>query len=326
MIITLTLNPGLDRTLTVPRIRFGDVLRATRTRLDWGGKGLNVSRALRAMGMDSLAMGLVGGATGRMLEFGLAELGIAADMVQIVGETRTNFVVTASGADQHIKVNEAGPTVGPQELEALLDRIRQRARSGDVWILSGSLPPGAPPDIYAQLIGLVHGAGAKAFLDTSGEPLRLGCTARPFLVKPNAVEAELMTGQHIESNADALDAAGFFLEQGVELVALSLGAAGLLLMSRQSAVRAFPPEVRVRTPVGAGDALLAGITWALEQSLPLEEAARWGVAAGTATAMSEGVHVGSFSEVEALYQRTIAETGWSAKAPSVRLDPSFRRK
>jgi 1-phosphofructokinase family hexose kinase len=290
--------------LTVPRILLDEVLRASKTRLDWGGKGFNVSRALMDLGVDSLAMGLVGGATGRMLERGLTELGIASDLVQIVGETRTNVVVTDANAQQHIKVNEAGPVVQPQELDALLDRVRDRTHPGDVWILSGSLPPGAPPDIYAQLIELVRRSGARTCLDTSGEPLRLGCAARPYLVKPNALEAEEMTRWAIESDADALEAAGFFLEQGIELVALSLGAGGLLLASRREVVRVIPPEVQVRNAVGAGDALLAGIVSAFEQGLSLKEVARWGVAVGTAAAMHEGVAVGSLDEVERLYPYT----------------------
>lgn len=317
MVITLTLNPGLDRTLTVPRILFDEVLRASSTRLDWGGKGFNVSRALKALGVDSLAMGLVGGATGQILERGLANLGIATDLVRIVGETRTNLVVTDAGAEHHIKVNEPGPTVEPREMEALLDRVRERAGPGDIWILSGSLPPGAPPDTYALLIKLVQGAGGRAFLDTSGEPLRLGCAARPYLVKPNATEAGEMVGQTIGSKADALKAKEFLLKQGIELVALSLGADGLLLASDQKTVWAIPPQTQVRNAVGAGDALLAGITWALQRELSLEEIARWGVAAGTATAMGEGVSVGSLAEVEALYKATYANSGPRAVGPAV---------
>ena len=309
MIITLTLNPGLDRTLTVPRILLDEVLRATKTQLDWGGKGFNVSRALMALGMDSLAMGLAGGATGQMLERGLGDLGIATDLLQIAGETRTNIVVTDAGAKRHIKVNEPGPAVQQEELAALLDRVREQVRSRDLWVLSGSLPPGVPPTIYAQLIDIIHGGGAIAFLDTSGEPLRLGCAARPFLIKPNVAEAEEMVGKAIESDTDALQAAAFFLEQGAELVALSLGAGGLLLSSGQKAIRAIPPQVQARNSVGAGDALLAGITWALERGLPLEEVARWGVAAGTAAAMGEGVGVGSYAEVQGLYKVTSVQSG-----------------
>ncbi|MFQ5809953.1 MAG: 1-phosphofructokinase [Armatimonadota bacterium] len=302
-IVTVTPNPGLDRTLTVPRIIFNQMMRATAVRLDWGGKGFNVSRALQALGVESVAMGFIGGATGQMLERGLSDMGIATDFVPIAGETRTNTVITDAGAERYVKVNEPGPTVGAEELATFLDRARQRVRAGDIWVLCGSLPPGVPPDFYAQLIALVQERGAKALLDTSGEPLRLGCAASLYLVKPNVGEAEEVTGQQIQSDADLLRAADFFLGQEIKLVALSLGADGLLLASKERAVWAGPPSVGVRNPVGAGDALLAGVAWALGRGLSLEETARWGVAAGTAAAMREGVSVGTRAEVGAMSER-----------------------
>ena len=307
MIVTVTLNPALDRTLTVPTIQFNQMMRATASRLDWGGKGFNVSRALQALGIDSVAMGLVGGATGQMLERGLNSTGIATDLTHIEGETRTNVVISDAAGERYVKVNEAGPTVCREEVAAFLGRVREKVRPGDLWILSGGLPPGVPPDFYARLIVLVQGQGARALLDTSGEPLRLGCAAGPYLVKPNIVEAEEMTGRKIGSDADALGATAFFLRQGGELVALSLAAEGLLLASKQRAVWARPPRVRIRNPVGAGDALLAGLVWALAHGLPLEEMARWGVATGTAAAMHEGVGVGTRAEVEALYEQIRVE-------------------
>ncbi len=300
MVVTVTLNPALDRTLTVPRITFGEMARAAAVRLDLGGKGFNVSRALRALGAESVAMGFVGGATGRLLERGLADLGIATDFVHVAGETRTNVVV--ADAERYIKVNEAGPTVRAEEVAAFLDRVRGRVAPGDIWVLSGSLPPGVPPNLYARLIDAVQAGGARALLDTSGEPLRLGCEAAPHLVKPNLAEAQEATGRAIAYDGGTLDAAGFFLRQGVELVALSLDADGLLLASAQGAILARPPRVRVCNPVGAGDALLAGIAWALERGGPLEEMARWGVACGTASAAREGVGVIVRAEVEALYE------------------------
>ena len=302
-IVTVTPNPGLDRTLTVPHIIFNEMMRATSVRLDWGGKGFNVSRALQALGVESVAMGFIGGATGQMLERGLGAMGIATDFVSITGETRTNTVITEAGAERYVKVNEPGPTVGVEELATFLDRARDYVCPADIWVLCGSLPPGVPPDFYAQLIALVQERGARALLDTSGEPLRLGCAASPYLVKPNVIEAEEVIGQQIQSDADLLRAADFFLRQGIERVALSLGADGLLLACQERAVWARPPRVPVMNPVGAGDALLAGIAWALQRQLPLEETARWGVAAGTAAAMREGVSVGTCAEVEALYRQ-----------------------
>jgi 1-phosphofructokinase family hexose kinase len=301
VIVTVTLNPALDRTLTVERITFDETIRATSSRLDWGGKGFNVSRALQALGAESVAMGLVGGSVGQRLERGLNALGIATDFVTVAGATRTNTVIVEGGMGRYVKVNEAGPTVQAEELAAFLDRARSRVRPGDIWVLSGSLPPGAPPDFYARLVALVQEQGARVLLDSSGEPLRLGCETVPYLVKPNAAEAEEVTGREIRSDRGAC-AAAFFLRLGVELVALSLGAGGLLLASEREVVRARPPRVEVRNPVGAGDALLAGVSWALGRGLPLVEVARWGVAAGTAAAMCEGVAVGTRAEVEALYE------------------------
>ena len=303
MIVTVTLNPALDRTLTVPSITFNEMIRATATRLDWGGKGFNVARALRALGQDVLATGFVGGTTGRMLEQGLNDLGIATDFVHIAGETRTNVVITDQAAERYVKVNETGPQVQPAECTAFLELVQQRVQPQDIWVLSGSLPPGVAPGFYAQLVRLLRAGGARVFLDTSGEPLRQGCAAGPTLVKPNQVEAQEATGRPIDTDADARDAAGFFLQQGAEMVALSLGADGLVLASESRAVWARPPRVQARNPVGAGDALLAGIAYATSQDLPLDEMARWGVAAGTASAIRDGVDVGTSAEVQALYEQ-----------------------
>lgn len=302
MIVTVTPNPSLDRTLTVPRISFDEMVRASGSRLDWGGKGFNVSRALQALGTGSVATGFLGGATGQMLAHGLRDMGIAADPLPIAGETRTNTIITEAEIGRYIKVNEPGPTVYPEELSAFFRKVGARIQPGDLWILSGSLPPGLPPDFYAQLVSLVQTGGAKAFLDASGEPLKLGCAACPYLVKPNATEAVELTGHPIQSEIDALGTARFFLRLGVEVVALSLGAEGLLLAREQNAVWARPPRVRAPNPVGAGDALLAGLAWALEQGLALEEMARWGVAAGTAAAMGEGVSTGSLAAVRSLQE------------------------
>lgn len=301
MIVTLTPNPVLDRTLAVPRIEFDDVLRATSTRLDWGGKGFNVSRALKALGTDSVAMALAGGGTGQMLEHGLNALDIATDFVQVDGETRTNVVIVDQATGRHIKVNEAGPSISTGEHDELLQRVRRRAQPGDIWVLAGSLPPGLAAGFYAEVIELLQARGARAFLDTSGEPLRLGCAALPSLIKPNAAEAEAITGQRISLVEDARDAAVHFLRRGIEMVALSMGADGLVLASGGQTYWARPPAVQVSNPTGAGDSLLAGVVWALQQGLPPADVARWGVATGTASAMRDGVSVGAREEVEAVY-------------------------
>jgi 1-phosphofructokinase/6-phosphofructokinase 2 len=299
-VYTVTLNPGLDRTLTVPALVENTVLRATESRLDWGGKGFNVTRGLHALGVTSVAMGFVGGFTGQMLAAGLADLGITVDFVTIEGETRTNTVVAEAESGRYFKVNEAGPVVSAVALDLLRTRVETHVTPGSTWAFCGSLPPGVPASTYADLITLVQSRGGIAYLDASGEALRLGCAARPATVKPNAGEAQEMTGVAVDSVAAAQVAATRFLTLGIETVALSLGADGLLLMTRDGAVYARPPQVPVQTLVGVGDALLAGLIFAQRLGLGLPDIAHWAVAAGTAAAMTAGVAVGSLGEVAAL--------------------------
>lgn len=307
MIVTVTPNPVLDRTLTVREIVIDEMTRATTIREDWGGKGFNVSRALRALGEESVAMGFIGGAIGHKLEAGLRGLGVVTDLTSIVGETRTNIVITEAESGRYIKVNESGPTVQEVEMRVFFERVRAQVHPGDMWALCGSLPPGIPLDFYAQLIDLVQSRGAKAFLDASGESLRLGVLARPYLIKPNAVEAVALTGRVIKSESDVLASAEVFLSQGAQKVALSLGADGLLLASKDAKIRAYPPQVHVQNPTGAGDALLAGLIHALNEGLSLTDVACWGVASGTAAAMREGVSVGTLAEVKSLLAQVIVK-------------------
>jgi len=302
VIYTLTLNPAIDRELQVPEIGFGEVLRASAHRVDFGGKGFNVSRALRALGTQSVALGFVGGHAGQIIAEGLFRLGIAADFVPIAGgETRTNVSVVAP--DRHIKVNEAGPAVTAEEEERLVEKVRALASGGDWWVLSGSLPPGASPDVYARVIRIVQGAGARALLDTSGSALALGCAAGPYLAKPNATEASELTGLPVETPEEVRAAAAEVHRKGVPNVLVSLGRRGALLSNGTSSWLASPPTVVERNPVGAGDSMVAGLVWGLARGWPLPEALRWAVASGAAAASLAGTAFGGTAMVEDLARR-----------------------
>lgn len=303
MIYTLTLNPALDRELTVAELAFDQVLRASTLRVDYGGKGFNVSRALAALGEESIALGLVGGLTGQRLASGLAELGIQTDFVPIEGETRTNVSIVSQSQPHHLKVNEAGPTISTAEQEALLQKIRVLAQAGDWWVLSGSLPPGAAAAIYAEIIKIVQAAGAQALLDTSGPPLRLGCEAGPFLAKPNVIEAGELTGKSITSPQEARNAAAPIHALGVKHILISLGKAGALLSTGQQVWLAEPPLINEQNPIGAGDSALAGLIWGLSHHLSWPESLRWSTACGAATASLAGTAVGSKALVERLVEQ-----------------------
>lgn len=300
MIYTLTLNPALDRELTVPDLVFDKVLRATALRIDYGGKGFNVSRALAALGVESLALGFVGGQTGETLEAGLASLNIATDFVQTAGETRTNISIVTANHAHYIKANETGPTITPAEQDALIAKIHDLARPGDWWVLSGSLPLGVPATIYADAIQEIQSAGANAILDTSGEPMRHGCEAGPFLAKPNAHEASELIGMRVESLGEVRAAAGLIHTLGVKIVLISLGKSGAFLSDGKRSWLAQPPEIEERNPIGAGDATVAGLVWGLGQELSLPEVLRWSVACGAAAAGLDGTAVGTRSLVETL--------------------------
>jgi 1-phosphofructokinase family hexose kinase len=303
MIYTLTLNPALDRELTVPDLVFDEVLRATALRVDYGGKGFNVSRALAALDAESVALGFVGGKTGEKLEAGLSSLGIATDFTWVAEETRTNVSVVSENQPHYLKVNESGSTVTPTEQDALMAQVQRLARQGDWWVLAGSLPPGARESIYAQLVQEIQSAGAHAILDTSGAPLRYGCEAGPFLAKPNAHEAGELTGMHLDTPESVRAAARAIHSLGVRIVLISLGKAGAFLSDGENAWMAEPPEIQERNPIGAGDASVAGLVWGLSQDLRLPDVLRWSVACGAAAAGLDGTAVGSYTMVESLVPR-----------------------
>lgn len=300
MIYTVTLNPALDRELTVPDLVFDEVLRATEMRIDYGGKGFNVSRALAALGAESVALGFVGGKTGEKLEAGLASLGITTCLTQVAEETRTNVSIVPENAAHHIKVNEVGPTISSGEQDILIARVDDMARPGDWWVLSGNLPPGVSDTIYADLIQSVHSAGARAILDTSGAPLRYGCEAGPFVAKPNSREAGELTGMRVHTPGEARVAAQAVHTMGVRIVLVSLGKRGALLSDGENTWMAEPPEIEERNPIGAGDASVAGLVWGLDQGLPLPDVLRWSVACGAAAASLDGTAVGTYTIVESL--------------------------
>ena len=159
MIITVTPNPALDRTLIVPELVFDEMVRASDSRLDLDGKGVNVSKALYSLGAATLIMGFAGGPAGEQLERGLAAQGYTTEFTQVAGETRTNTIIIDAATNRYVKANEPGPTLQPDELAVFFAQARERVRPGDTWILSGSLPPGAPVDFYARLVQLIQGHG-----------------------------------------------------------------------------------------------------------------------------------------------------------------------
>jgi 1-phosphofructokinase family hexose kinase len=303
MIYTVTLNPAVDRELTVAALEFDTVLRATHWQVDFGGKGFNVARMLAALGVESVALAFAGGRSGELLRDGLQNLGITTDFVWVEGETRTNVSIVSQAHDHYIKANEPGPTITAARQAELLDKVRALVREGDLWVLAGSLPPGVAPTIYAEVIDNLRAHGARALLDTSGEALRHGCQAGPYLVKPNAYEVHKLSGQPVDSRAEIVQAALAVRRLGPANIVVSLGKEGALLLEDGQAWIAGSPAIEERNPIGAGDSMVGGLVWGLHQELGLKEALRWGVACGAATASLSGTSVGTRRLVAELVER-----------------------
>lgn len=257
MIVTLTANPSLDRTIEVADLRPGAVIRARASRVDAGGKGVNVARALAAHGRTVKAVLPSGGAEGAQLEALLSSAGLDVLTVPVAGSIRANVtVVEADGTTT--KLNEPGPRLSGDELDALAATLCVAAASAEWVVLSGSLPPGTPASWYAGIIERLRGTGPRIVVDSSGPPLGGAIGAGPDLVKPNREELAELVGSPIDTVADVVGAARTLIDNGVHTVLASLGPAGAVFVHGAAAWHATAAAIEPRSTVGAGDALLAG--------------------------------------------------------------------
>jgi 1-phosphofructokinase len=280
MIVTLTPNPSVDRTIEVDALVRGAVLRAVASHVDPGGKGVNVARALAANGHKVRAVLPAGGWEGEQLAALLAPAEVGVVLVPVAGSVRANVsVVEPDGTVT--KLNEPGPALSPEEIEAVVTATVTAAAADADWVaVSGSLPPATPVDFYARLIGLLRQSGTRVALDTSGPPLLAALGARPDVVKPNREELAEAAGRPVATLGEAVAAAGELCRRGAMAVLASLGADGALLVDRGGAVHGQAPVARPRSAVGAGDATLAGfLAGGGSGPAALVEALAWGAAA-----------------------------------------------
>ncbi|WP_326683209.1 1-phosphofructokinase [Streptomyces microflavus] len=257
MILTVTPNPSLDRTYELPELVRGTVLRATADRVDPGGKGVNVSRAVAAAGHRTVAVAPMGGPEGALLARLLGEHGIEAAGVPVTGSTRINITLVEPDSTL-TKINAAGPELSAAEAEDVLEAVRTRAAAADWIACCGSLPRGLPPQWYAELVARSHRAGTRIALDTSGPALTAALREGPDVIKPNAQELAEAVGRPLATVGDALKAAEELRARGARSVLASLGADGQLLVEASGAYFATARVKTVRSNVGAGDASLAG--------------------------------------------------------------------
>lgn len=279
MIVTLTLNPSLDRTIEIPELVRGAMVRAGETRLDPGGKGVNVARALSAHKLSTCAVVPCGGPEGRQLTELLEEEGIDVCAVPVTGHTRSNVsLVEPDGSVT--KINEPGGELTPDDLERIMKAVLDTAATADWVVASGSLPPGVPDRFYYALGRRLTERGIRLAVDTSGPALTAALGARPALVKPNREELAEFAGFPIDSIGDVVRATTVMRDAGADTVLASLGADGAVLAGEQGAQHGESPVDRGRSTVGAGDAMLAGyLAGGVTGGNALIEALSWGAAA-----------------------------------------------
>jgi 6-phosphofructokinase 2 len=287
MIYTITLNPALDRTLWIQKVRDDVSNRILEEKSFAGGKSVDVSKVLKNLGVDNIALGFVGGFAGRELEGRLLNEGIETDFVRVSGETRTNIIIHETGTGKQLAFNARGPEIKPDELMQFIEQL-EKLPCGDVVAIGGSIPLGVSPEIYRKIINLVKKCQAKVVLDVDGEALRQGIKAHPNVIKPNIHELSELAGRELKGLDDVVTAARSINQQGVEIVLVSMGAKGILLVSDDQQYLAVPPNVNVESTIGAGDSSVAGFVFGLVQGKDLKQCLIYAVAAGTATTLRQG--------------------------------------
>ena len=300
MIVTVTMNAAVDRTLTVPNFQLGQRHRASQGLTLAGGKGINVARALKRLDVPVVATGLAGGRTGTRIVEELTSEAVLNDFVRIADESRTSTAVVDPTAATYTEINEWGPHVEPEELAMLLDKISYLARGADMVVFAGTLPRGVGDSFYAEAIRDLNRRSVPAVLDSEGPPLRLGVEAEAFLVTPNQREAEGLVGQELGDDEDYMMALDRIADMGARnvLITAETRSFGLSRADRKRTLfRADAPLVEPVSAVGSGDVLLAAFLAARVADKPFEDSLKIAVAAGAASTLEVGA--GRFEPREA---------------------------
>ena len=298
MIKTLTLNPALDKTIIVEDFNLNNVNRIKEVFKDAGGKGINVSKMLNNLDEKTKAAGFLGGYTGQFIRSELDKMGLNHDFVEIDDETRTNIKMVDRKQNTFTDLNEQGGQVTANNLKELKQNIFADLKPNDILTLSGSIPPGVSNNIYAELIKTAKSKDIKTILDAEGELFKKGVEAGPTIIKPNDHELSLYYNQVFTSLNEMIKAAQNFFDFDIEMVMLSLGEKGAIFLNRENTIKIEPLSIDVKSTVGAGDAMVAGLALGLAKNLPVAEMVKLAAAASSASLINNGTQMGKQEEVE----------------------------
>ena len=289
MIKTVTLNPAVDKTVVIENFNVGEVNRISSVRLDPGGKGINVSKTIKALGGSSIATGFLAGRNGEYIKDTLNRMEVCGDFLFVKGETRTNLKVVDPISGTNTDINEPGLIqVTEEDLISLEKKIFSDMKEGDILILSGSIPSNVSSDTYREWTYRAGKAGIRVLLDADAENFKEGIKAKPYLIKPNLDELSRFFNKSLSGIPEIIDAGRKFLDLGINTVVISLGADGAVFLQEEKTIYTKGIQVDVKSTVGAGDAMVAAFAFALSGGAPFEKAAALSVAAATANVASEG--------------------------------------
>jgi 1-phosphofructokinase family hexose kinase len=302
LILTLTVNPAVDRTITVERLVFEDRAYITSSHESAGGRGINAAGVIHSFGGKATAIVPASSQSAACFKEFLAGSGFKLVVVPVRHDVRHNLIIT----DEHgltLKLNEFGGTLDKAELAVIEKVVRAKLDQANWLMICGSLPPGVPTSFYGRLITMARQCGVKTLLDADGDALAAGIKAKPTVVTPNQQEAERLLNAALLTQTHFVDAAVRIQKMGAEGVILSLGSRGAVGMFDHQILEAVPPRVNAIAPIGAGDALAAGYAWAMERNKDFRDALRWGVAAGTASAQLPGMRFANLEQTREIYEQ-----------------------
>lgn len=303
MIITVTLNAAIDRTVAVPNFRLGHRHRAVESRTVAGGKGINVARAIGLLGRPVIAAGFVGGPTGNRVKEELRQEAVLTDFTSIAGETRINMAVIDPTSGEQTEINERGPAVSPEEVERFVERLRYLAGGASVCVLAGTLPPGAGEDLYARLVAELRALGVTVVVDSEGEPMLAALRAGASVVTPNEREAEELVGQEFADEGDLAHGLSELVRLGASEAAITRPDGCVAVVGDGAERRYLEARIRSLEPVstvGSGDAFLAGYVAARYDGREPGECLSYGVACGAESTQHFGAGTVDRNQVERL--------------------------
>ena len=303
MILTVTLNAAIDRTIAVPNFRLGHRHRAVESRTVAGGKGINIARALSLLGHPVIATGFVGGPTGNRVAEQLRDEAVLTDFTRIAGETRINLAVVDPTSNDQTEINERGPAVSPEEVDRFVDRLDYLARGASICVLAGTLPPGAGDDLYARLVKMLRERDVAVVLDAEGEAMLAGLRAGASIVTPNEREAEELVGQEFSDSSDLVHGLSELVRLGATEAAITQPEGCVAVIGEGSGRRFLEVHTRALDPVstvGSGDAFLAGYVAARHQGREHADCLTYGVACGAESTQHFGAGVVDSNQVERL--------------------------